>query len=230
MRGGKQTPVCSRTVHSSTVATHLRKNRMKDKNHLIRLIIILGIGTFLSYRIYQFRFSSFLFDVFIVGGISIIGFLFWIWSIRKDYKKYKATKNKRFWIGGIIGIVFIGLIFGIYLKNNAEFNKPTLVRVYYDGDFNGTSIDFKTDGTYIFDNFAIGFSDYVHGNYKINGQLITLDKKEIDNVIKTDLLEIKDLKENGIDHLAGKYLFQIESNGKEIERSTKFRVVIDNRK
>jgi len=25
VRGGKQTPVCSRTVHSSTVATHLRK-------------------------------------------------------------------------------------------------------------------------------------------------------------------------------------------------------------
>ena len=203
---------------------------MKDKNHLIRLIIILGIGIFLSYRIYQFRFSSFLFDTFIVGGIAVVGILFWLWSINKDFKKYKSTKNKRFWIGGIIGIIFIGLIFGLYLKNNAEFNKPTLVRVYYDGDFNGTSIDFKTDGTYIFDNFAIGFSDYVHGNYKIDGQKIILDKKEIDNVIKTDLLEIKDIKENGIDYLAGKYLFQIEPSGKEIKKVTKFRVVIDNRK
>jgi hypothetical protein len=177
---------------------------MKDKNHLIRLIIILGIGIFLSYRIYQFRFSSFLFDTFIIGGIAVVGILFWLWSINKDFKKYKSTKNKRFWIGGIIGIVFIGLIFGLYLKNNAEFNKPTLVRVYYDGDFNG--------------------------NYKIDGQKIILDKKEIDNVIKTDLLELKDIKENGIDYLAGKYLFQVKPSGKEIERATKFRVVIDNRK
>lgn len=126
--------------------------------------------------------------------------------------------------------MLIGLIFGLYLKNNAVFNKQTLVRAYYGGYFNGTSIDFKTDGTYIFDNFAIGFSDYVHGNYKINGQLITLDKKEIDNVIKTDLLEIKDIKETGIDYLAGVYLFQVEPNGKEIERASKFRIVIDNRK
>ena len=202
---------------------------MKDKNHLVRLIIIFGIGIFLTYRIYQFQFSSFLFDIFIVGGIAITGILFWIWSIRKDFKKYKATKNKRFWIGGIIGIIFIIIILGLNIKNNAEFNKPTLIRVYYNGDFNGTGIDFKTDGTYIFDNSAIGFSDYVHGNYKINGQLITLDKKEIDNVIETDLLEIKNIKENGIDYLAGEYLFQVEPNGKEIERATKFRVIIDNR-
>lgn len=115
-------------------------------------------------------------------------------------------------------------------KNESDLNKPTLVRVFYDGDFNGTGIDFKTDGTYIFDNSAIGLSDYTVGTYEIKGQIITLDKTEIDNVIKTNLLEIKDIKENGIDYLAGEYLFQVEPNGHEIERATKFRVVVHLRK
>ncbi|WP_205318036.1 hypothetical protein [Kordia sp. SMS9] len=129
-----------------------------------------------------------------------------------------------------IGIAFIAVIAGLNWKNNAEFNKQTLVRAYYDGDFNGTSIDFKEDGTYIFDNQAIGFSTYVYGNYKINGQSIRLERSEIDNVIKTDLLEIKNIVENGIDHLAGTYIFQIEPNGNELKLATKFRVVEDNRK
>ncbi len=140
------------------------------------------------------------------------------------------TKNNRFLIGLILGVLFIGLITGLNWKNKSEFNKPTLIRAYYDGDFNGTSIDFKTDGTYIFDNHSIGLSEYVYGKYKINGQSISLDRNEIDNVIKTDILEIKDITENGIDYLAGTYILQIKSNGNEIEQATKFRVVKDNRK
>lgn len=209
---------------------HFDKNRVKNKKQVIRLIVILGIGLFLTYRIYQFRFSSFMFDGIIFGGIALFGIAYWIWSTKKDIKQYKLTKNNRFLIGPIIGILFIGLIIGLNWKNNSEFNKPTLLRAYYDGDFNGTSIDFKTDGTYIFDNHAIGFSEYVYGKYKINGQSISLDRNEIDNVIKTDFLEIKDITKNGVDYLAGTYLLQIKPNGNEIERATKFRVVEDNRK
>ncbi len=120
-------------------------------------------------------------------------------------------------------------IFGINWRNESDLNKPTLVRVFYDGDFNGTGIDFKTDVTYIFDNFAIGLSDFTYGTYKIEGQKITLDKNEIENVIKTNLLEIKDIKENGVDYLAGEYLFQIDQNGSEMKTAIKFRVVEDNR-
>lgn len=96
-----------------------------------------------------------MFDGIIFGGIALIGIAYWIWSTTKDIKQYKQTKSNRFLIGAILGILFIGLIIGLNWKNNSEFNKPTLVRAYYDGDFNGTSIDFKTDGTYIFDNHAI---------------------------------------------------------------------------
>ena len=193
------------------------------------MIIIIGIGIFLTYKIYQFRFSSFVFDYILFLGIALFGFIFWLWTIFKDYKQYKATKQIKFLIGPLIGLIFLITIFGINWKNESDLNKPTLVRVFYDGDFNGTGIDFKTDGTYIFDNSAIGLSDYTYGTYEISGQKITLDKNEIDNVIKTNLLEIKDIKENGVDYLAGEYLFQIEPNGNEITRATKFRVVVDNR-
>ncbi|MFI2742729.1 hypothetical protein ACG2LH_08320 [Zhouia sp. PK063] len=202
---------------------------MIDKKHLIRLIIIVGIGIFLTYKIYQFRFSSFIFDYILFLGIALIGFIFWLWTIFKDYKHYKATKKIKYLIGPLIGLIFLTTDLVINWKNESDLNKPTLVRVFYEGDFNGTGIDFKTDGTYVFDNSAIGLSDYTYGTYEISGQKITLDKNQIDNVIKTNLLEIKDVKENGVDYLAGEYLFQIEPNGNEIKKATKFRVVVDNR-
>lgn len=202
---------------------------MKNKTHIIRLIIIIGIGIFLTYKVYQFRFSCFVFDYIFFLGIAIIGFIFWLWTIYKDYKQYRATDKRKYLIGIFLGLTFLTTIFGIIWKNESDLNKPTLVRVCYDGDFNGTGIDFKTDGTYIFDNSAIGLSDYTYGTYKIKGQKITLDKNEIENIIKTNLLEIKDIKENGVDYLAGEYLFQIGPNGSEIKRATKFRVVEDNR-
>lgn len=203
---------------------------MKTRNHLIRIITLIIIGAYLIYQFYQLKFSSFLWREFLLGIVIFIGLSFWIWLSFKDFKLYKSTRKRRFLIGPILGAIFSGLIIGISLKNKSEFNKPTLVRAYYDGDFNGTSIDFKTDGTYIFDNHAIGFSEYVYGKYKINGQSIKLDRNEIENVIKTDQLEIKEIAKDGIDYLAGAYIFQIETNGNEIERATKFRVVEDNRK
>ena len=202
---------------------------MKKRKHLIRLIILAIIGIYLIYQFNQMKFLNFIGYEMLLGIGFVIGFIFWLWASLKDIKEYQSTPKKRFLIAPILGLIFWGLIFGIQWKNNSEFNKPTLLRVYYDGDFNGTSIDFKTDGTYLFENFSIGYSTYIYGNYKLNGAFITLDKKEIDNVIKTNLLEIKDL-EDGFDYVAGKYLIQIKANGQEIARATQFRIVKDLRK
>ena len=172
-----------------------------------------------------------MFDSIIFGGIALIGIVYWLWSINKDLKQYKSTKNSRLLIGTILGIVFIGLILVMNWKNNSDLNKPTLVRVYYDGDFNGTSIDFKTDGTYIFDNSAIGLSDYVYGKYEINGNRIILDKNNLDNVVMTNQLEIRpktieysDRKE------VENYVYQIDKKGNVLKNETEFRIVVDNHK
>jgi hypothetical protein len=111
---------------------------------------------------------------------------------------------------------------------NNDFNKPTLLRVYYDGDYNGTSIDFKTDGTYIFDNSAIGISSYFYGTYEINGNKITMDKDTIDNLMNLKYLEIRDKQFE--ERESGVYLYQVDSSGNLIKYSDEYRVTIDNRK
>jgi hypothetical protein len=203
---------------------------VKDKNHLIRLIIILGIGIFLTYKIYNFRFSTFIFDLIIFGGIAIIGIIFWLWSINKDLKQFKLTKKKWFLSGTLLGIIFFIIIIGINWKNNSYFNKPTLIRGYYDGDFNGSGIDFKKDGTYVFENHAMGFSDFIFGLYKIEGNIITLDRNDIDNVIKTNKLEIKSyLIKYPEEDKDENFLIQIRENGEELKGESGLKIIIDNR-
>ena len=209
---------------------HKKRNRVKNKNHLIRLIIILGIGIFLTYKIYNFRFSTFIFDLIIFGGIAIIGIIYWLWSINKDLKQYKLTKNKWFLSGTILGIIFFIITIGINWKNNSYFNKPTLIRGYYDGDFNGSGIDFKKDGTYILENHAMGFSDFFFGFYEIEENIITLDRKDIDNVIKSNKLEVKNyLIKYPEKDKNEKYLIQITEKGNELTIESRFKIIIDNR-
>ncbi|MBX3162891.1 MAG: hypothetical protein KF900_00265 [Bacteroidetes bacterium] len=114
------------------------------------------------------------------------------------------------------------------IQINNNFNKPTLLKVFYDGDYNGTGIDFKTDGTYIFDNSAIGLSDYSYGTYKIDGNKIIMDKDTIDNLTNLKYLEIRD--KQIVEGKAELYLVQVDRLGNVIERSDEYRVTIDNRK
>ena len=127
-----------------------------------------------------------------------------------------------------LSLFFIAVILTLGIKVSNNFNKPTLLKVFYDGDFNGMSIDFKTDGTYIFDDSAIGMSDYFYGTYKIDGNKITMDRSTIDNLTNLKYLEIRDKQnEEGKTEL---YLFQVDSLGNVIEHLYEYRVIIDNRK
>ena len=60
---------------------------------------------------------------------------------------------------------------------------------------------------------------------------VILDRNELDNVIKTNTLEIAP---KTIDYSEGakteKYVFQIDKEGNVMKNETEFRVVIDNRK
>ena len=105
-----------------------------------------------------------------------------------------------------------------------------MIRGYYDGDFNGSGIDFKKDGTYIFENHAMGFSDFIFGFYEIEENIITLDRNEIDNVIKTNKLEIKSyLIKYPEKDKNEKFLVQINENGNELKRESGLKIIIDNR-
>ena len=203
---------------------------MKKWKYIIRLIGILTVGLLLVKMTCQFKYSTFIFDLIFFSCLTIIGLVFLIWSLFTDLKHFRTEKKIISLIPIGLAVIFTTIIWVWNVQINSNFDKPTLVRIFYDGDFNGTGIDFKTDGTYIFDNSAIGFSDFTYGEYEINGNIITLDKNSIDN-INTNRLEIRQkLIEYSDRTETEKYVFQIDENDNLIENSTEFRLVVDNRK
>jgi hypothetical protein len=204
--------------------------KMKNKNHLLRIGLTVLISWLIIYKTYQFKFSNFILDEILYPVIGIIGLIAWGIMLSKDLKLFKAEKQAKYLTTAIIGGVSLITILLINWSLNRTFNKPTLVKVFYDGDFNGVGIDFKKDGTYIFDNFCLG-SDYEYGIYQINGDEIELDRKEIDNIIKSKRLRIASKTTDYQDEIEEEnYLFQIDEFGHSMENELSFRVIIDNRK
>lgn len=194
----------------------------------IRLLLILLIGGLLIYFAFQSQFKTFFFDSIIELGLILLGLSISIWTLVTDIKNYRTNRQLKTFALTILCLTFAFIIATFHIRTQINFNKPTLLKVFYDGDFNGTGIDFKTDGTYIFDNSAIGLSDYFYGTYKIEDDRITMDKDQFDNLTNLKYLEIREKKtENNATDL---YLYQIDSLGNLIDNSNEFRVTIDNRK
>jgi len=200
---------------------------MKNWKYITRVIGILIAGILLLRMSYQFKHSTFMFDRFFFGILTFVGASLLIWSITTDLKQFRNNGSIVKILPLILGMGFTTLIVIKNWQINTVFDKPTLIKIHYDGDFNGTGIDFKNDGTYIFDNSAIGLSDFIYGTYQINANYITLDKNELDNVVKSNLLKIMPNSEG--DKIED-YVFQIDNTGNIMEDKTEFRVVVDNRK
>jgi len=194
------------------------------KNHKVSTVLVIFINIIIIYKTYQFKYCDFIFDRIIYSVIVVIGLIVWGIVLSKDLKLFRAQEQSKYFTNAIITTL------GINWSINNDFNKQTLVKVFYNGDFNGTGIDFKKDGTYIFDNFCLG-SNYEYGTYQINGDYIELDRNEIDHVIKSKWLKIvlqtvscqDEIKEEN-------YVFQIDEFGHKMKEEIEFRVVIDNRK
>lgn len=198
---------------------------------IFRLILILLVGGYLTFLTYSFQFQTFFGDAIIWLLLIGIGILLFIWTIIKDFQLFKAEKRFLNFTLTSLCLIFVFSISILEFKIQWNFNKPTLVKVFYDGDYNGTAIDFKKDGTYIFDNSAIGLSDYTYGTYEINGNNIKLDRDQIDNLTNLKQLKIDEKEMNYQDGTKKElYLFQVDKNGKIIDRTTEYRVTIDNRK
>lgn len=190
-------------------------------------ITILLIGSVLSIMIYNFKYET----NFILGGLWYILILIYILIsvsiVLSETKLYKKSRSLKCYKLTLCSLIIGMIIFGMNFSNEYTFHKPSLLRVYYNGDFNGTAIDFKTDGTYILDNSAIGFSSFFYGKYTIEGNRITLDKDTIDNLPNLKHLIIQpDTLRNG-----NLYLYKTDSVGGVDEKDyLNFRVIIDNRK
>lgn len=110
------------------------------------------------------------------------------------------------------------------MKINREFEKPSLLNVFYDGDYNGRGIDFKTDGSYIMDEMAIGFIDYSYGTYSIRNNKTTLNPPTKGGHHDIRYMLILDSKD-GSDLFA----MQTDSLGNILDEYIKYRIVVDNR-
>ncbi|HMS68169.1 MAG TPA: hypothetical protein PKD18_08520 [Saprospiraceae bacterium] len=195
---------------------------------IVRLILILLVGGFLTYFTYKKIYQTFFFEAIIWLGFIILGSLIFVWTVYKDIQLFKTERRLLNYGLTFLSMLFIVIIVKLEIQIINNFNKPTLLEVSYNGDFNGTGIDFKTDGTYIFENSAIGISDYFHGTYRIEGNKITMDKDTIDNLTDFKFLEIKvkELDQEKTDL----YMYQVDGLGNVIAPSYAFRVTIDNRK
>ncbi|MCL1938361.1 MAG: hypothetical protein FWF52_08210 [Candidatus Azobacteroides sp.] len=195
----------------------------------IRLILIFLVGVSLTYLTYKSKYQTFFFEDIIWTGLISIGLFIFLWTIIKDIRQFNKEKKFQNFSLTFFCILFISATLILKIKNNNNFNKPTLLKVFYNGDYNGTGIDFKADGTYIFDNSAIGVSEYFYGTYEMNGNKITMDKDTIDNITNLKYLEIRHKQSGGGEKVL--YLYQVDSLGNLIERSNnEYRVIIDNRK
>ena len=185
----------------------------------IRQFVTIIFGFILLYYTWQTKYKCGLLDAFLWLGLILFGSIFFIISIIKDYKQYREEKVLRNFAVTFTFIGFVLLATGIALKIDHDFNKPSFVKAYYDGDFNGAGIDLKTDSTSIGEDSAIGFSNYTYGEYSISNNIITINEgsgitKRF--VIKKDNLEF--------------YLAETDSSGTETDGYIKYTIIKDNRK
>ncbi len=209
---------------------------MTPNDKIWRIIPLTIFGSWFTYKLYKTASNDFFFDGLIFLFIGIIGLSFFIWTIRKDFQEFKETKNLSSYLPTFTGLVFILTILGLHLYQVSKINSPTLVRAFYDGGYNGFSIDLKENGNYIMANGSGLGQSYFYGTYTINDSVVTLDKSNIDKVISTNKLVIRTVTNifqqdtiEGEDTTYTDWVFQIDRNGKELNTDFHFRVTDDNR-
>lgn len=125
-------------------------------------------------------------------------------------------------------LVFIALgvlIISITLLVLTTDNSQTIVFAYYDGGANAFTIDLRDNGKYRIQNSSWLTSNDFNGHYTLVNNIITLDKKNIDNVILTDKLKICNCP--GLPSWS--CLLQVDEHGNGIDAKFRFTVRIDNR-
>ena len=207
---------------------------MTRDNKILRIILLTIFGTWFAYKLYQTAQDDFFLDGIILLVIAFVGLLIFIWTICKDRKEFKASQKLTSYLSTFIGLLFILTNIGVFYYQDSKTNAPTLISGFYDGGFNGFSVDFKKDGNYVMANGSGLGQSYFYGTYTLKDSIITIDKSSIDNCIKTNKLVIRTesyYQKDSIDLIKSKanYITQIDDKGNEIDREFRFRVTEDNR-
>lgn len=207
---------------------------MIRSDKILRTALLTFLGSWFAYKLYQTAHEDFFLDGIILLFVAVVGLIVFIWTVRKDSKDYGASKEFISYLPTSIGSLFILANIGLFLYQDSKLNSPTLIRGFYDGGFNGFSVDFKMDGSYVMANGSGLGQSYFYGKYSLNDSIITIDKSNIDNCIKTNTLVIRTQQYYlPLDTVSkgdkANYITQIDQQGKEVDNEMRFRVTEDNR-
>lgn len=195
--------------------------------NILRTVLIALIGSLIFYLTWLTKYEIILFGDVFYAILVVTGVLIFIWSFYKSFKNFRTNKSYTYFIPVILGILMAVSTLFLDYRIQRDFNKPTLISGYYNGDYNGVNFDFKTDGTYIHDNFCLG-NTFSYGNYTIEGDYIVLTGK-LPEGISTPYFQIRKSKYSSADSIHEKYLLQVNEKGEEIDNCIDFRVTSDNR-
>lgn len=140
--------------------------------------------------------EEFIFDSEIQFVVGILFLIFFSITAYTSIKYYKRNRKYYELIPSLFGLVFIFCFFYMRNKYQKIDSSPIVLRANYDGDINGFTLEFRKDSTYKFFNYSVFGGKYLRGKYLIKDSIIILDKKEIDNVVKTNQLAIRKMSEN----------------------------------
>lgn len=207
---------------------------MTPSDKIWRIIPLTFFGTWFTYKLYKSAEEDFIFDGFVFLFIGFVGLSIFIWTIRKDRKEFNTSRKLTSYLPTFIGLLFILTNITLLYYQDKKRNSPTLISGFYDGGYNGFSVDFKTDGNYVMANGSGLGQSYFYGTYSLKDSIITIDKSNIDNCIKTNKLVIRTenyYQKDSIDLLKSNanYIMQVDNNGNEIDNEFRFRVTEDNR-
>jgi hypothetical protein len=201
--------------------------------HLIiwRTLPIIIIGSWFFYQLYKTVHEAFFLDSFILLIIAFIGISLLIWSIYLDIRVFKDSKKYTSFLPSILGLAFVFINYALYRHQDNRMNSPSLISGFNDGGFNGFSVDFKKNGSYVMANGNGLGQSYFYGTYWLKDSIITIDKKNVDNCIKTNRLVIRSLNVTPTldSDNQSSFIIQIDSNGRELNSNFWFRVTEDNR-
>ncbi|GGG55330.1 hypothetical protein [Epilithonimonas arachidiradicis] len=197
---------------------------MKKLSSILILFLSVITGIYYLYFSIKTADNTFIFDGVIYFLLIILFIVFFTITVRNDFNNFKISKKYKSFLFTAIGILIIILNIGCQLYLSSRDNSEIVLKVFYDGDYNGSSLEFRKDGTYKFGNGSGLGESIQRGKYSIKDTIITLDKDNIDNVIESKTLMLK-RELNGTDAK----IVQVDKNFKLIDRATKFRVVKDKR-
>ena len=178
-------------------------------------ILLLIFGYFLIKNFIITYEEESVFDDLVLLFLGISFLIFFLISIYKGIKYFKLNKNKFELMPIFLGFIIIFTFLGFWYKCEKMDISPIILRANYDGDVNGFSLEFREDGTYKFFNYSFFGGKYYRGKYTLRDSILILDKNNIDNVIRTNKLVIRNLNEN-VDKRISR-IVQIDNNHNRIE-------------